>query len=881
MSRYFFGLHLDGAPCPIGRQGLHTSVCGPETLLSALETSLGLVPVEVSPLQRALAYRDIIADSLADDHFCARSFGCDPLATARLLLSWRDTLREAGWCADLDHTGAPPRFQYLAALESAFRQTGLAEVTHAGRIAAILAEIEADSRPAIESLIVTDHPDTLPRCWRKLFDALNAEYDDLLPAAVLAAHSTTLGAVQANFLGQKTALPDDGNSIRITTAATPEAAAAALSAQLAVLTPAMTTLIADASERDTLNQHLRRLDLPQVPARTETAAALLELPALVLRCRIAPLDPQAWIEFLLHSISPVPAKLRRRLAEQINGTPGRGPHWDEALETCIARLDAADAIERLRQAYAEWVEVPLIPPDALTGPALADPLSALVRWLNARAGGKKSDDAADAPEWLIASRSVARLESILRAEGTLTRTGLDRLLTEWHQSAAATVRFPGEVGSVIALASPAQLLGPQDHVIWWRPAPARARRSPWTSAERDWLSARGVCLTNEAALALAAESSAARSVQFARKSLTIYHVTQSAGGVTEQAGILTRLVSLCGRSVAVPARGRVVAETIPLRPLPPLRRWWNLNQGNLLPARERESFSSISKIIDAPVDWVLNYHARLTRGSVAGLRVGDDAARKGTTLHAAAEELFTSTTLDWQTATESQLHRFLAEIFPTLLAAKAAHYLTPGNEAARTRLLHSAQQALWHLVEILREAKVIEVTLEKAIDPVPLADGMIQGRIDLIARRADSKTAVIDLKLGGKSNRSAELRANRHLQLATYGHLMLQSEGIAPATAYFILVNGGALLTRDDSFFPSVNPISPTSGTPDTDWQECWREFEQIYQWRRRQLDQGRIEVPVPGTEADDPPPIDRWSPPKDGNPYSDYLNLTGHPANA
>lgn len=874
---------MDGATPPNDHQGLHHLICGPENLLSALETSLGLPPTEPRRLQRTLAYRDLIADTLTNDLFFARSFQCAPLATARLLLSWRDDLNEAGWHAGLAHGDAPPRLRALAALESAFHNTGLADLTHAGRIAAILAELESGSCHAIESLTVVDPPDTLPPCWVKLFDVLLAEYDGFIPSKAIADSHTVLGFVQSDFLGQKAKSPGDQNSIRIITASTTEAAADALASQLAELDPASTTLIAAASERDTLNRHIELRDLPLPTAKKETAVALLELPALALRCRLAPLDPQAWIEFLLHAVSPVPFRLRRQLAETIHNLPGRGAHWEKALETCVAQTDSADTetIARMRQAYADWIDTPLIAPDTLTGPALADALTTLSQWLANRAGAKKSAEASDAPEWIIASRAVAQLEALLRSEGALTRIEADRLLAEWHQSASATARFPGHVGSVTAISSPAQLLAPQNQIIWWRPAPTRTGRSPWTLAESDWLSSHNVILLDETKLALAAETSATRAALFAGKSLTIYHVTQSDGGPTEQAGILTRLLSLCGSSIIVPARDLITTQAVPVRPLPAQRRWWNLNAPDLLPTREYESFSSVSKVIDSPVDWVLDYHGKLSAGSISSFRASDSALRSGSILHAAAEEVFNDSGIQWQTVSESAFHEFLSNLFPRLLASKAALYLTPGHESARTRLLHSAQQSLWHLIEILREAGVTEVSLEKNIDAVSFIGGQIGGRIDLVARRVDGATAVIDLKLGGKTKRTNELQNNRHLQLATYGHLMLQSEGIEPASAFFILSNGGSLLTRNDSFFPDSNPISPKRDSPNSDWQTCWQEFEEIYQWRRQQLDQGRIEVPLPGTESDDPPPIDRWAPPKDGNPYSSFINLTGHSSNA
>jgi RecB family exonuclease len=881
MSRYLFGLHLDGASPPDNHRGLQSTICGPENFLSALETSLGLPPTEGSNLERTLAYRNVIAASLSTEAFFTQSFQCDPLATARLLLSWRDTLCGAGWHAGLDHGNAPPRLEALAALEPAFADTGHAAATHAGRIGDIRAELASGSTPAIDSLVIIDPPETLPCCWRELFKDLGASYENPTPTEALLAPTTTLGAAQADFLGGKSGSPDNDASLRIVTASTPEAAAEALASQLGSLEPASTTLIADSSERALLNRHLAHHDIPLTTARTETAAALFELPALFLRCRIGPLDPQAWLEFLLHSISPIPTKLRHRLAGAINDLPGRGPHWEEALERSVADNDDDTAVTRIRTAYADWVETPLVEPDTLTGPALADILSPLTQWLSKRAGGKRSDSAPDASEWLIASGALAQLEAILGNETDLTRTELENLIIEWRQSVSASTRFPGQVGAATTLASPDQLLEPQDHLIWWCPTPTNTLRSPWTSTELAWLATQNVKLLEESTLALAAENVTARAVLLAGKSLTLYHVTQSAGGPTEQAGILTRLQSQSKASLIVAARDLIDTQAIPLRPLPPLRRWWDLKQANLLPPRECESFSSVSNAINFPVDWALNYHAKLRQGPITESRVNDSALRAGSILHAAAEELFGQASLNWQNSSKAETNQFLASLLPDLLASQAAHYLTPGNEAARTRLLHTTQQSLWHLIEILRDSKVESVTLEKAVGPVPFTGGQIAGRIDLIARRSDGETAVIDLKLGGKGNRAKSLQSNLQLQLAIYGHLLAKSEGLNAATAFFILSNGGTLLTRNDTFFPNISPITPQRDTPGSDWEECWQEFEEVYRWRRIQLDQGLIEVPVPGTEPDDPPPIDRWGPPKSGNPYSSYSNLTGFPLNA
>ena len=171
----------------------------------------------------------------------------------------------------------------------------------------------------------------------------------------------------------------------------------------------------------------------------------------------------------------------------------------------------------IRQAYADWIECPLVEPDQLTGSVLADILSPLTQWLSKRAGGKKSNDAFDALEWLVASRALAQLEAIIRNETELTGTGLENLLVEWRQSVSISTRFPGQVGATTTLASPAQILAAQDHLIWWCPTPTITQRSPWTSDEQDWLASQNVSLLDEKALALAAEKATERAVLLAGK----------------------------------------------------------------------------------------------------------------------------------------------------------------------------------------------------------------------------------------------------------------------------------------------------------------------------------------------------------------------------
>jgi len=232
----------------------------------------------------------------------------------------------------------------------------------------------------------------------------------------------------------------------------------------------------------------------------------------------------------------------------------------------------------------------------------------------------------------------------------------------------------------------------------------------------------------------------------------------------------------------------VRSEPIPVTPLPEPRRWWQVSDATLLSPRERESFSSISKVIFSPYQWVLTYPAQLATGPLTGGRLRDDAVWRGTVLHDLAGALLAPEAdspipaVDWRRLNQSTLPAWIEQAWPLLLEDKAAHYLTPGFESARKSLLHTARSALWRLVQNLQEAGVTTIEVEKSLGAVPFVGGELSGRIDLIARSPEA-VAVIDMKLGGRATRQAELSENLHLQLAVYGHLLKSVEGHDPFVA--------------------------------------------------------------------------------------------------
>ena len=120
------------------------------------------------------------------------------------------------------------------------------------------------------------------------------------------------------------------------------------------------------------------------------------------------------------------------------------------------------------------------------------------------------------------------------------------------------------------------------------------------------------------------------------------------------------------------------------------------------------------------------------------------------------------------------------------------------------------------------------------------------------------------------------------LQLAVYAYLLAEGgRQDWPAAGFFVLKDQ-VLLTRDHEFFLGFDGDRAAAGR--FSWAGCWREFGEMWSWRRGLLDQRWIEVTVDGTRPTDGTtgephsvgPLSHWKPGKDHNKYNDFRALTG-----
>ena len=905
-----FGLWLDGIESVTADVEMNGLTCGPLGLIDMMEIRLGLKRKQPTQANRIVNLRQLLLEqAITGDKFYTQSLKKDSLAVAETLLEWRDKLIMAGWNG-LAATTDSKRLQDLAALEAVFE--GRVANGVPDRLKAILNQLVIRSA-GIDSITVLDAKEHLPPLWQKLCEILGAEYqpiDSKLQAATFNGDTDLqvmqkLLATQAPSVSKPFNLKGDGSLLCLT--AHSEVTLSNAVAQLLHESRNIrdTTLLA----RDNvsiLDHSLGRLDEPTLGLRPRSLARPIpQVLLLALQLRWQPLDPRVLLEFLTHPVCPVSGKLRHSLADAVATSPGvGGPKWIKAVATIKEKAELeADAkvcqatLQRIDDDLASWLLCDRYDPkDGAPGAVMADCCMTVAIW-----AGKRGS-VSSIPEWereqfftLVALAS--ELAGMVRPIPILPRVGLEGLIRQVVSSGWVGAERSAELHHVHRVSSPGALTNHTDTIVWWDfSEPAKMAAEPWSLMEQSQLVDHGVQFPS--AESLAAQDSALwlRPLLFARKKLILVFPRQKGGEPVAHHPMHSRMLAVAaGQTASLPTidldRELVLgsaSKTIRLasfahRPLPHLQRWWKIASTKHIGPREIESYSSLEKFIYSPYAWMLQYKAKLQAGSLASTRLQPASSQKGMLLHRLLDLLLLAPAaeINWQNTSQSNLNHWIERNWPSLLAHEGANLLVPGKIADAAALLAVGKKALWELLVQLRSAGV---TL--ASSNVPLTAGTFQGAqiggfVDLLVKNVSSKSAVIDLKFGGREIRELELRQNRQLQLAVYSYLLNQQSAGWPSTAFYILTRR-SLIAQNQDYFPNAKIVlpDPPPGGP----QLCWTEFEKVWQWRRQQFDTGWVEVTASGTDPKDRPPAapesippsPLWQATEDHAKYNDFDALTG-----
>ena len=850
--RLIFGMACDGPIYPDfpgdGGGVFGCDVVGPQGLIAALEIQLGLTGPIRSHAARIAQYvaKMRLALEVQPDLFFASSSRVDPWATAATLLGWRDDLVGAGW--DECVVGC----ERVDALASLAEFGDPLSVGLEDRLTTLRQALSSCPQLAISSVEVIEPLDTLPTGWRNLVEALagcGVEVKELSGAFPCA--SGDLGRIQ-HFLATGTTGSLDGDgSVIFVESDTAIMAAEAVAEWLAHGSEeelGETVVISADGNTALLDLALQSRGLPALGQSVPSPwrGALQVLP-LAIAAAWAPFDAEALLNLLLLPSPPVPRHVAHRLANALSREPGRGgAQWrsawekieaDVAQEVSRGELDSGKA-DRCLAGWRKWTTGGLHLRNGGMPAQSAREIAGRVRsWA-------LEIDAGSGDPLLLAA--VGAADGFIEAIDLLGLDTIPALLVErmLEQVAADGAKDPGHIptaGGLRCVRHPGAIWSTASRVLWWNfNGPGeRIPSSPWSTSEMAALSAAGCQLESPADRARRIGGSYASAVLRADGQLMFVSPAFSGREQASSHPLEHQLQPLVSKNRSCvtwraerlfqEAEHRLLGRDLCREPIeivqaPCQRTTWIIPEsirGRL--AARVESATSLERLVDCQMRWLLTDVLHLSRGRIA------EIPNVNRLLGNLAHELANAMLLPGEPPEPARMLANVGAAFEEMVSAIATPLQRPEHAselaAARVRI----PQALARLAGILREKGLTVVATEMQRDR-DFANGLtIAGRLDLIVRHPTKGLGVIDLKWSRSvTRRCDELSKGRALQLATYGELADPEGSTRAEGAFYLLAQrrmiglaGGFLA---DETVPGDRSL-PETWTALVDTWRVWRDL--------------------------------------------------------
>ena len=898
MSTHFtVGQSLESGVCIAPGSSLGEVVGGPMQLLSWLESQLGLELPEVSFTSRMVPYLSCLQEHGGDGRFYAESLKQDEFGVARTLLQWRDTWYEAGWDGGGFEVDDSSRLLDMGTVEG----TAAADVPPGTgqRVQRVLSALEGTSLNVSVSLL--DPVNTFSKVWQQVFAALGAQ-PGVLNLSPGCTSESDLARLQRRLLAEEESddpiqLKGDG-SVIVLRDGSPQLSAEWVSrfAHMQLREEASVAVLAS-DHGATFDDSLTKAGFPRLGfADTSFWRPVFQVLPLSLELLWKPLDPVVLLQFLTHPMGPIPANIRRPLAEVVASEPGiGGDTWSHTIESAVAKAtegksneEASCLQEDLIERIQFWLSSPRF--DVQTGAdlcTLKERVRRVSSWMSNAYAAQEDEDVAS-----LYGAALSQSDELLRTLDRLEAVGTERLPRESLRRLVEAVRGTGasrpgrpwqcelSQPQLRRAVSPAAFLEPVNAVIWWGCDCARLPSNyPWSTAELASLAKNGVELPRlDTQLEWQAKTWLRPICAATERLVLVLHdnadghhpvfdqlLAVAEGWVEVRVDQVMREPELLSMTAGLPE-----TQTLHQQDLPGKVRWWQLPHGVAFTPREQESFSSLDKFLYAPYQWVLNYQARIRPGALFEL---DDGARlKGTLTHELFERFFeTHKAIGALELSKADLWARAA--MESLIEEKGAVLLVQGRQSEKEDFIAIVLRALRELIGHLQEADVVKIEMERDLSGKFVVGG-VRGTVDLIATNSNGECAIIDIKWGGFEYRRTTLVESRYLQLAIYAQLARPALEQWPALGYFI-VRDARMLVLDSPYFPNAVVEQPENGES---LLEFWQRAETTWKWRKDQLESGLVEVTVTGTEPDDDssPGENGLLMPDTSDSFDDYTVLTG-----
>lgn len=848
------GLDLDGVHLPMS-DGLLVSRMGPQAFLEFLEVHSGFQPINFSQSERIAAFMAVLRENESSFPSFYASWKNAPLATAKELLGWIDTWYLHGWngCnSSNDSRETPKRFAEIAEIESMAR--GHIGTNTGRRLMAVATAIKSGVSIPINRVELVDDIREWPKAWQIVFGLLPCSVREWADFAM-----DDIPSDRIDFLVCDSTLTAARKLAEFSDKRTDKSCCAIIE-----------------NERTLCDEIAAASGRPEAGIRESAGAtpASQVLP-LALALHKEPGDLNALLSFLSHPVCPM-AGIQYGFAEAIAATGGiHNDEWDKA------RLDA-------EKKWSDWGK----------DPAKLDDF--IEYWIPAKRETESSFSRARAIE--VTKRVIAYLGAIDEEKTgaaiveaalfirTLESLGPDYDAIPWA-ILADFLSLCGSTGnahpfnreaaqSLPTVKSAGALIDPVDSLMWFMPQPAnRADPWPWTKNEICALRANGCELTDVSALNSRPLRMMLRACSLIKGSLTV--IVSAIRGDLSPVELAIASVNNDSRVEPRELEHEILKRTekgikkISDRALPPVRRWWKLQDSLAPDGKWKTSYSQLSTFIDRPAQWLLEKKAGIQNGTI--LSLPEETLRRGTCAHALVERLFTEKKDSALLLAEQDFALWFNDAFTETLEKYGYSYLERGASREKINYKHTLFESVRILCEVLRNAGAKNVRLEHEVSG-SCCGAALWGSIDLVFDKPDGSSGLVDMKYSSWKGYIDKMATDADMQLTLYSELYRQENKTLPESAYW-LFPAKMLIARNASFFPGAKQVASAHGH-----DERMAMIEASVDWRRKELAKGDIEVVCAASDAIVEAGEQSASAPPDGglprdetrDGYDPYLSLYG-----
>ncbi len=826
---------------------------GLKGLLEWLELHLGCYQKDSNDSIRIALYKKAVAKALEENPYLyyADSYDSDGWATAKQLLSWRDELRFAMWDMQCDDSSLQ-RLYAIASIETHLDDFILGVND---RWLIVLKELmKGDRHIPLDSLYHYEEIDLLHPFFSKLFTALEKRGVELFY------HTHTIGYPETRDLDHfkqvlyastnasrtnKVSAKGD-NSIVILRAENDLIIANYLSRYLQAGEETVILLKdrGEILERTMIKNGLPAMGFVRVADEGNLDQLFLSITVFLWK----PMNVERLIQYLTLPKAPIASKLRLKLARSLAKVAGiNNQEWNDTLKKYF---EDSKYGKKAESSYKRWFERSITTNEK--GATLTDIVSLysdLQEWATTQSALTVDDELKTGFHNLITKCQT--LIEVIRIEyndsDIISEIQFANILEE-IESQIASKPETAEVGSFFQVNAPGNITDVCRQVVWWNfletPNPVRYRMTI-DIEEQEFLKDKIELYGAEKELEHWYQQLKTPFLR-ATDQIILCLPQKVNGEIAEPNPLLNDIIASFDQhskliididlnSKAIETLKHVDLVSVDEVELPgEVAAEWQIQVDQVFKRRELESFSSLNLLYNYPSEYFLQYVLGIRPVEIPEVSVTN--LLRGNLAHRIAEQLYkTDKVLE---LADEKARSLIDKLIHNTIQEEGMIFLLPKNELSFDRFKTKVVKSLMALTEMIKSngwsIHQVEKKAQKTDLKIPLT-----GYIDLELKRGD-ELAIVDLKWGGKSSKSKELKECKDIQLVIYDR-MKQSEAKTIHLSYFI-ISDCIMLSRNTEAFSQAREI----GSEFTEVQlrdTLWSKMINTYEERWAEFNKGMIEV--------------------------------------